>query len=122
MRLLFTIFGALACLACPSWGASTMTAMQAVKLLPKEAQPKIARVAGFEGETVPERWHILVYDQKEESGLHEYVVANGEIVASRSVSQFAEELKADDVIGSDAVKIDSDRAASIVQQYAQANK
>jgi len=99
-----------------------ITAMQAVKLLPKDVPPRLARIAGFEGGPVPERWHILVHDTREENGLHEYVVANGEIVASRAVSQFAEELKSDDIIGADAVKIDSDRAASIALQYAEANK
>ena len=53
--------------------------------------------------------------------MREYVIAGGEIVAIRGLSQFAEAVKADEVIGSDAVKIDSDRIARIAQQYAKAN-
>jgi hypothetical protein len=99
-----------------------LSALAAVKLLPKGASGKIAIIAAQEGKPIPERWYILVHDPKEENGLHEYVVANGEVVASRSISQFAEELKHDDVIGSEAIKIDSDRAAKIVQHYAVANE
>jgi hypothetical protein len=99
-----------------------LSALGAVKLLPKPVAGKIAIIAAQEGKPAPERWYILVHDPKEENGLHEYVVANGEVVASRSLSQFAEEVKHEDVIGSDAIKIDSDRAAKIVQRYAVANE
>lgn len=121
MRTTLLILAALMGVAAPALAANGMTALQALKLLPKDAWPRLARVAGFEGNPAPERWHLLVHDTREEGGVHEYVVARGEVVASRGVSQFAEELKAEDVIGGDAVKIDSDRAAAIAQQYAQAN-
>jgi hypothetical protein len=123
MRTTLSIFAALAALLAPAMGApNTLTALQAVKLLPKDAWSRLARVAAFEGAPVPERWHILVHDTREENGLHEYVIANGEVVASRAISQFADELKADDIIGSEAVKFDSDRAANLAEAYADANK
>jgi hypothetical protein len=123
MRIPLSIFAALTALvaqaAAPAGG---MTALQALKLLPKDAWPRLARVEAFEGAPAPERWHILVHDTREENGLHEYVVANGEVVASRAISQFAEELKPEDIIGADNVKIDSDRVAGIAKNYAEANK
>jgi hypothetical protein len=123
MRTTLSILAALAALLAPAVGApNTLTALQAVKLLPTDAWPRLARVEAFEGAPVPERWHILVHDTREENGLHEYVVAEGEVVASRAVSQFAEELKAEDIIGSDAIKFDSDRAANLAEAYGDANK
>jgi hypothetical protein len=53
--------------------------------------------------------------------LREYVVAGGEIVASREVSQFAESVRSEDVIGSDSLKINSDQVGKIAEQYANAN-
>ncbi len=96
------------------------TALGAIKLLPKGCAPRVALVEAREGKPIPERWHILVHDPKEENGLHEYVVAGGEIVASRSLSQFAESISKDDVFG-ESVKVDSDRAAKLAQKYAEAN-
>lgn len=123
MRTLLSTFAALAALLVPAMGApNTLTALQAVKLLPKDAWSRLAMVEAFEGAPVPERWHILVHDTREENGLHEYVIANGEIVASRAVSQFADDLKADDIIGNESVKFDSDRAANLAEAYADANK
>ncbi|HEV7401576.1 MAG TPA: hypothetical protein VGO11_01570 [Chthoniobacteraceae bacterium] len=123
MRTTLSIFAALAALLAPAVGApNTLTALQAVKLLPKDAWARLARVEAFEGAPIPERWHILVHDTREENGLHEYVIANGEVVASRAVSQFAEDLKADDIIGNDAVKVDSEHAANLAEAYAEANK
>jgi hypothetical protein len=101
--------------------AEPMSALQALKLLPPGAAGRLARIEAHEGQPLPERWHLLVHDPKEENGLHEYVVAGGEVVASRAISQFAESLAAEDVFG-EAVKIDSDRAAKLAQQFAQANK
>lgn len=115
------MFAALLALAAQAAAPAGLTALQALKLLPKDAWARLARVEAFEGGPAPERWHILVHDTREENGLHEYVVANGEVVASRAVSQFAEELKPDDIIGSEAVKIDSDKAANIARSYAEAN-
>ncbi len=97
------------------------TAMEAIKLLPKSEAKKIARIEAREGTPAPERWYVIAFDEKSESGVREYAVAGGEIVATRAVSQFAEALKPADVIGGDAVRIDSDRAARLAQQYALAN-
>ncbi len=97
------------------------TALSAIKLLPKGEAKRIARIEAREGNPTPERWYILVHNPAEETGLHEYVVAGGEVVASRTLSQFAEGLKPEEVIGSEAVKVDSDRAGKLAQQYAVAN-
>jgi hypothetical protein len=103
-------------------GAAGFTALSAVKLLPKEAAANLALIHAFEGKPTPERWHILVFDPKEESGVREFVLEDGEVVASRTVSQFAEELKASDVIGAETVKVDSDAAVSKGQKYAEVNR
>lgn len=100
--------------------AETTTALTAIKLLPKGDVKKIARIEAREGNPTPERWYILVHNPSEESGLHEYVVAGEKIVASRALSQFAEGLKQDEII-EEPVKVDSDRAGKIAQQYALAN-
>ena len=81
----------------------------------------MARIEAREGTPVPDRWYVLVNDPKDENGLHEYVVAGGEVVASRSVSQFAEVLKPGDVFGGEPLRVDSDRVAKIAREYAAAN-
>jgi hypothetical protein len=97
------------------------TALGAIKVLPRGEWKKIARIEARDGTPTPERWHIIVHDPKDENGLHEYVVAGGEVVASRTVSQFAESVKAEDVVNSSALKVDSDKVAKLAQAYAQAN-
>ena len=97
------------------------TALDAIKLLPKTEAKKIARIEARDGTPAPDRWYVIAFDEKSESGVREYAVAGGEIVATRAVSQFAEALKPEDVVGGDAVRIDSDKAAKLAQQYALAN-
>jgi hypothetical protein len=97
------------------------SALGAIKLLPKGESKRIARIEAREGTPIPERWHILVHDPKDENGVHEFVVAGGEVVASRNISQFAESLKETDVFGASGLKIDSDKVAALAQRYAQAN-
>src|ERR1700677_589232 len=97
------------------------SAFNALKLIPRGDDRKVARIEAREGTPVPERWYILVNDPKDENGLHEYVIAGGEVVASRNVSQFAEVLKAGDAFGGEPLRIDSDRVANIAREYAAAN-
>ena len=97
------------------------SALAALKLLPRGEAKRLARIEARDGTPVPERWYFIVHDPKSETGVHEYVVAGGEIVASRDVSQFAESLRVEDVVGGDALKINSDRAAKLAQQYALVN-
>ena len=97
------------------------SALAALRLLPRGEAKRLARIEARDGTPAPERWYFIVHDPKAETGVHEYVVAGGEIVASRDVSQFAESLRAEDVFGGDALKINSDRAARLAQQYALAN-
>ncbi len=101
--------------------AYAATALGALKLLPRGEAKNVARIEAREGTPEPERWHILVHDKAAENGLREYVIAGGEIVASRSLSQFAETITTEDVLGGEALKFDSDRAAKLLQQYALAN-
>jgi hypothetical protein len=53
--------------------------------------------------------------------LREYVIAAGAVVAQHDVSQFATQLGPIDVVGADAVKVDSDDVAALVKQYAKTN-
>ena len=97
------------------------SALGALRLLPRGEAKRLALIEAREGTPVPLRWHFIVHDPKAETGVHEYVVAGGEIVASRDVSQFAENVRPEDVVGTDGLKVNSDRAAQIAQQYAFAN-
>lgn len=100
--------------------AAGSSALEAVKLLPKEHRARVARIEARDGAPEPERWHILVNDRAAENGLKEFVVADGVIAAERGISQFAESVTPEQILG-DAVRFDSDRAAQIVQQYALVN-
>jgi hypothetical protein len=64
---------------------------------------------------------VIVFDPTSDSGLREYVIAGGQRVASRPVSQFVEKLTASDVVGPEAIKIDSDRVMKTALQYGVAN-
>jgi len=120
MRILFSLCTLALLASVPA--AEELTALKAMKLLPKEQAKNLARVEGRDGTPLPERWHILVHDQSSENGLREYVVAGGEIVASRTLSQFAETLTPADVILDETVKTDSAQAAKLAHQYASANE
>jgi hypothetical protein len=97
------------------------TAMNAIKQLPRGEYKRIVRIEAREGTPVPERWHIITHDPKDENGVHEYVIAGGEVVASRAISQFVESVKADDIMKESLVKVDSDKLAALAMQYAQVN-
>ena len=116
MRLFFIMS---VCLTASGLAAGS-TALDAVKSLPREQRARVARIEARDGSPAPERWHLLVHDRAAENGLKEFVVAEGVIVAERGISQFAESLTPDQVLG-DGVRFNSDRAAQLVQQYAQAN-
>lgn len=118
MRAFLTIFAALAITAT---AAENVTALGALKLLPKEQQNHVARIEARDGNPAPERWYLLVHDPTAEQGVREIVVASGAIVTTRTLSQFVDQLTADEVLG-DTLKFDSDRAAKLAQQFAQANK
>ncbi|MEA3187132.1 MAG: hypothetical protein QOD99_962 [Chthoniobacter sp.] len=101
--------------------AAELTALAAVKLIPQERAARLARIEARDGTPEADRWYLLVQDPNDENGVHEFVVANGEIVSSRPISQFAEKLQPQDVIGVAAIKIDSDQLAKLARQYAQAS-
>ena len=121
LRFATILIGAAVCASAAPRGDDAATALDALKRLPKAQLKNVARIEAREGTPAPERWHVLVHEPGAENGLREYVIAGGEIVASRNLSQFAETLTAGDVIGADAVKFDSDRAGKLLQQFAVAN-
>ena len=100
---------------------SESTAISALKLIPKDAAKRLARIEAREGTPTPERWYLLVHDPADERGLREFVVADGKFVTSRTLSQFAEILKPADIVGGDAVKVDSAHVAKLVAAFAIAN-
>jgi hypothetical protein len=120
MRFLFALLLLLSQHTAPAL-ETRLTAMTALKLLPPGAAAQLARIEARDGDPAPERWHILVHDPAAPRGLREYVVADGSVVADRELSQFAETLSAADVIGSSAIRIDSDKVARELQQLAAAN-
>src|SRR5438128_1729550 len=103
MRPTFPAIILIAASAASLHAQNATTALSAIKLLPKGDLKRIARIEAREGNPTPERWYILVHNPSDESGLHEYVVAGGEVVASRALSQFAEGLKPEEVIGNEGL-------------------
>jgi hypothetical protein len=97
------------------------TALDAIKQLPRDQAARIARIEAREGTPGPDRWYILTQDPAADNGVHEFVVSNGQILASRSISQFADSLKPEDMLGSAPLNVDSDKAAKLAQDYAAAN-
>jgi hypothetical protein len=93
------------------------TALGALALLPKETAGRVARIEGPEGHPFPERWYVLVHEPAFPTGLREFVISEGKPVANRGLSQFADKLSAEDVIGAAAVKINSVEAAGIAAQF-----
>lgn len=110
--------GAMLAIARTALGES---ALDAVRQIPKDQVGQIARIEARDGTPEPDRWYILTQDPKAENGVHEFVVEKGEVIASRSVSQFADKLTPEDVMGSDALKVDSAVAAKVAKAYADAN-
>jgi hypothetical protein len=100
---------------------NAVTALSALRLIPRPDAKRLARIEAREGRPAPERWYFVIHDPQAENGLREYVVAGGEIVAMRALSQFADAVAPADVIGSDALKVDTDKLARVAEQYAEAN-
>jgi hypothetical protein len=117
---LFAMF-LLVLIAADATAQNATTALSALRLIPRPDARRLARIEAREGKPTPERWYFLIHDPEGENGLREYVVAGGEIVAMRGLSQFAETLAASDVIGIDALKVDTDKLARVAEQYAEAN-
>jgi hypothetical protein len=101
--------------------ATAATALDALRVLLPEQSRNVAMITAREGTPEPDRWHVIVFDPRSETGLREYVVSAGRRVAERPVSQFAERLSATDVVGPDAIKVDSDKAVKTALQYGVAN-
>ena len=93
------------------------TALGALALVPKDVATRVARLEGPDGHPFPERWYVLVHDPGLPTGLREYVFAEGKAVANRGLSQFAERVSAEEVIGAAVVKINSNDAAGLAAQF-----
>jgi hypothetical protein len=98
----------------------TQTALGALRSLPPEEGARLARIDACDGSPNPERWHFLIYDPQAENGYREYVVADGQVVTRREVSQFGSEFQSTDIIGN-TFRIDSDRVSRLALRYAVAN-
>lgn len=105
-----------------AWSASgAESALEALAHLPKDQAAHLARIEGRGGSPAPDRWYFLVYDPAAETGVHEFVVADGQVVASRALSQFADSLKPEEVMDPASLKTDSAQAAKLAAAYAAAN-
>ncbi|MEQ1853178.1 MAG: hypothetical protein ABMA01_16490 [Chthoniobacteraceae bacterium] len=97
------------------------SALAALKLIPKDAAKRLARIEAREGTPVPERWYLIAYDPAVPRGVREFVVSEGRLAANRTLSQFADELKPADVIGAESVRFDSGEVARLVERFTAAN-
>jgi hypothetical protein len=97
------------------------SALDALAVLPSDAASRVAVIIGNEGNPVPDRWRFLVWDAKAENGFREYVVAERKILAKNLVSQFVARVNSEEVLPPDSIRVDSDKAAWLVLQYAKAN-
>ena len=97
------------------------TALGALKLLPKDAAKRLARIEARDGRPQPERWHLLVHDAAAPTGMREFVATGGKLVANRTLSQFADSLHPAEVVGAASVKVDSDILVRIVASFVVAN-
>lgn len=121
MRTLFFAMILSILVAAGAAAQNATTALNALRLIPRPDARQLARIEARDGNPTPERWYFLVHDPQAENGLREYVVAAGDIAAMRGLSQFAETVTAADVIGDEAIKVDSDKLARTAEQYAAAN-
>ena len=94
------------------------TAIGALALLPKDVAARVARIEGPEGHPFPDRWYVLAHEPTFPTGLREFVICEGKVVANRGLSQFADRISAEDGVGSVAVKLNSPEAAGIAAQFA----
>ncbi len=104
-----------------STAAAAPTALEAIQLLPPGKAARVAWIEGRGGSPQPERWYLIVQDEFDENGVHEYVVSAAGVVASRSLSQFVTSLVPEEIVGGSAIKVDSSRASRIASEYAAAN-
>lgn len=120
--MVFLLMAALSLVVPRLAAQETVSALRALLLLPKSDMKNIVRIEARDGTPAPERWYLIVHDPDDANGLHEFVVAGKEIVASRAISQFVEAVKPEEVMNPDTIKIDSDDAVKIAKEYAAANK
>ncbi len=110
------------CIALPCLAVEqTPPVRSALKLLPKEADSRLALVEGRDGAPNPSRWHFVVYDPESQNGLREYVVSGGEVSAIRELSQFADHVSPEAIVGGQVIKVDSNELALMARERAVAS-
>jgi len=101
--------------------AEPVSALDAVRALPKTQHKLLVRLAAHGGKPVPEMWTIVTHDAKAAKGIRESTVTSGTVVATRATSDLIDKVTSGDVIGLDKVKVDSDALAELISSYADAN-
>ncbi len=120
-RYFFAVF-ALLVLSLTELHAAGTSVFTALKAIPKPAAKNLARIEAYEGAPLPERWYVLTYDPTLPYGLREFAVENGKVVANRTLSQFADLLQPNDVIGAQALKTDTKALVTSAEAFLAANK
>jgi hypothetical protein len=101
--------------------ADEVSALDAVRALPKTQHKLLVRLSAHGGKPVPEVWTVVTHDAKAAKGLRESTVASGTVTATRATSELIDKVTAGDVIGLDKVKVDSDALAELAASYADVN-
>jgi hypothetical protein len=112
---------ALLALVLAARAAEPVSALDAVRALPKNHHKLLVRLAAHGGKPVPEVWTIVTHDSKSAKGIRESTVTSGTVVATRATSDLIDKVTAGDVIGLDKVKVDSDALAELISSYADEN-
>lgn len=105
----------------PASAVEPLSALQALRLLPKADAAKLARIEAREGVPAPERWYFLIHEPTAPSGLREFVIVGREIVAAREISQFASRVQTAEILGNQPLRVDSAEVARLALEYAKAN-
>lgn len=116
------IFLLLASMTLPVFGGEeTDSAWKAAKAIPKLMAKGFAGLTARGGTPEPERWLVLVNDEKAAGGVREFTVAAGVITGSKEGSDFAATLSSDNLIDLSKLRVDAELAADLVASYAAVN-
>jgi|GEM_PF-5391861 len=102
-------------------GEEIDSAWKAARAVPKLMAKGFAGLTARGGTPEPERWLVLVNDEKAAGGVREFTVANGVITGSKEGSDFAANLSTDNRIDLTKLRVDAELAADLVASYAAVN-
>jgi len=106
----------------PAFGAEEVdSGWKAAKAVPKLMAKGFAGLTARGGTPGPERWLVLVNDEKAAGGVREFTVANGVIVGSKEGSDFAASLGAENRMELAKLRVDAELAADLAASYAAVN-